>query len=208
MGTRNLPAPILDEMVLSGELSPLAKVPSFSLLDEYPQKYLRAPPARNIPAIMQITKSTGSPNFNHFAYVPISKQYFCDFMAVFQKYPGAYLNEVTRSWRQYFKAADDNRFLSKNRAKMDLYSRAFDRLLCGEVPEGIPIGLRRSERNYLTLLVGLPLLFLYGVVALFSHPRGQAKLGYSQRRWNGTAFRSSKPLSPSARIMLSRMPQH
>src|SRR5690606_37409356 len=92
-------------------ISPLVADDPFRALSEYPPA-LTDKHDTGIAALDQETRFDGSPNFNHGAYIPISRQFGQDAFKVFQSYPEHYVKAVLRNAATYlFRSASDYRLI-------------------------------------------------------------------------------------------------
>jgi hypothetical protein len=158
------------ELASAGVVTELATKPAFRALEEYGE--LRPRLARTgVPALDDERKSTGPANFNHLAYVDLSRRYLADDAALIQRAPAAYLRAVAFSHFFYLLPATDYPFARRNldvlRVPIDLY----DRFVYGR-PSGIDQtgGLGRFA---LGLAVGIPVLLCYGLAPLIRPGSGR-----------------------------------
>lgn len=84
-----------------GWLSPVATVPPFSPLAAYEAAGVAVTDC-GIPALGWRTRSTGAPNFNHLAYLEISRVSLRDALVVLRARPGLYLRSVARACGRFF----------------------------------------------------------------------------------------------------------
>jgi hypothetical protein len=106
-------------------------VKPYSPLADYAGRAPLPPPA-GVPALDRPVKSTGAPNFNHLAYVGISRAYLAAARAWIARYPGRYLHAVGVAHLVYFRSAADNNWLRANRWRIAGFSRFWDRLVYGQ----------------------------------------------------------------------------
>ncbi len=115
----------------AGEVSDLAAVAPFSPLGRYRGRGLREP-AWPVPVLAEPTKRGARiPNYNHAAYIDVSRAYLGDSLATIRACPGLYLANVGRAVAHYALPATDHWFLRRNRAVLAGWDRAF-----ALVPEG------------------------------------------------------------------------
>lgn len=101
----HVPRAELEEMVRRGDLSPLVLVYPFSTLEAFPASYT-FPRPRGIPVLDRTRYGpTMRNNYNHTAYLAISKQYFRDWRFVTRHHPGAYAAGVANGTRLFFDPA-------------------------------------------------------------------------------------------------------
>ena len=177
MTTERLDEATREEWIGAGELDPVARVRAFSPLSDYPVE-LRAPPPGipAHPALVAPTKSDGSPNLNHAAYVRIGRAYQRSALVVLRRRPGLYLDRVRRAFRTWLRPPTDYILVVPQREALrewdGLHSRlllwsAQDRRRAGPTLVLLPAAalflaallLRPpAQRRRLLLLVGFPVL--------------------------------------------------
>lgn len=170
MTTRNLPMAEREELVRQGNLSPVSLVERFSELEAYPASYLQVKGYTEIPALRDVRKSTGFPNYNNLATIAISDQYLKDACYVLVHEPKTFLIGNLRSWFSYFRSSGDYVFLEANRSRLAPINTFYDFLFYGKIPfdlsqiRGLPIYTTNGTHYlYLFLLLGLPLLVFFGL---------------------------------------------
>jgi hypothetical protein len=153
-------------LVDEGKLSELAMIEAASGLRRFPERFVNVEGYENIPALREGLKSTGAINFNHLAYIGISNQYYKDSLYIMLHYPKEMLIEFMKSWYDYFKSATDHGYLQGNKDKIPTMTGLYDRVLYAKVRIGggskTP-GEPTAYHVYLTLLIGLPLVLIYGL---------------------------------------------
>jgi hypothetical protein len=87
--------------VRAGRLSPVTLVPAFSPVAAYEAVGVTVTDC-SIPALGWRTRSTGAPNFNHAAYLEISRASLRDALSVIRHRPGLYLGSVARAAGRFF----------------------------------------------------------------------------------------------------------
>jgi hypothetical protein len=102
-----------EALIRDGTLSPIARIDTFSPLDRYPVSSPRS--CCDVPVLTQTTKAANVPNFNHAAYVKISRQYLRDSIALIRARPSIYLRSVGRSFAIFALPASDFWTLTQNR---------------------------------------------------------------------------------------------
>jgi hypothetical protein len=186
---RALPLSERKEMVVEGKLSPLAMVPRLSPLNAYPARYRRVPGFPDIPALREERKTTGADNLNHLAYIAISRQYLRDALYVARHRPDALLVGWLNSWLCYFRSATDFPPLYGNLSKIVPVNVLYDYLLYGKIPRyqvvlaPIPVYYAPycQPRLYVFLLLGLPLLLVFGLRLGWRGSVGPLSVGRDQR---------------------------
>lgn len=83
------------EALAAGKVSPLVNEYRNAPPETY-QRYFNVP-ATGIPALDQLTKSTGQPNFNHAIYIPMGRTYLRDSLYLIARAPHMYLVNVINS---------------------------------------------------------------------------------------------------------------
>jgi hypothetical protein len=169
---KNVPEPERRRLVAEGVLSPVALIPPFSEVSAYPPALQAIPPGIHAPALTQPVKPSGTPNYNHFAYLAISEQYLRDDLLVVRNAPAAFWKGMGRGWVLYFEPAT-NYYLLPNREKLGAWLWFCDTLAYGRLPFAYAFG----RAPYVGLLLGLPFLVVY---ALWLARRG-ADLSRAQR---------------------------
>lgn len=167
-------------LVATGKLSPLALHAQFQPLSAYPQGAWRQS-ATGIPVLDAPLKQNGEPNFNHQAYIGLSRQYMRDSLAVMRHAPDAYLKGVGKATAIYFRSSSDYGLLEGNRRRIDAWDRLYNTAFYGAwtwrepfwskapLPEGASVRDRLAHDLANTgwlLLVGLPLLWAFGALAI------------------------------------------
>lgn len=113
--------------------SPLVEIPPFSPLASYPTEWTRDPDTE-IPALGARTKHRGESNYNHLAYLELSRQYGRDALALIQHDPGRYLALLGQAWRRFLLSPSDYELVAPNRERLGLWDRAYDAVVYG-VPD-------------------------------------------------------------------------
>ena len=133
------PIPPAERRVLaqSGRLGAVSLVKPFSPLVDYPPA-LRAGGAIDHPVLRAPRKSTTAPNYNHAAYLGISRAYGRDARAMIRARPDVYLGSVAEAWTQFALAPSLYLFLETNRARIPVYSGLFSGALYGFALEPLP----------------------------------------------------------------------
>ena len=160
-----LPRVEADRLVAAGTLSPASLLPAYSRARVYQGAYFDPPPATRVRALYWEEKTTGAPNYHHAAYVRISEDLLRDSLWVLRHRPRVYLASVREAWSIYFRGPGELRFLgAENIDAMRPASEVYDAVffLRRAAPEGAD---ERAPGRYWALIVGLPLVFVVGVVA-------------------------------------------
>jgi hypothetical protein len=150
----SLPPARRSDLVKQGVLSPLAKVAPFRELAAYARHVERPRPTR-VPALDLPSKPRRTPNFNHAAYVGISRRFLKDSTAAIAASPDAYLRGIERAVRIYVRAPSDYWLLDSNSRRITAYVRLYERVVYGVQP----------TRWCAVLVAALPLSLAYALHA-------------------------------------------
>ncbi len=131
--TQQTSLPQRRELVRQGVLSPLALIEPFSPLHHYPPRY-RTVAGPDVPVLRAARRSSGFTNFNHVAYVQISRIYLSDAWTLLRRNPELYLESLPRAWLRFFASPTDYWFARSNVLALGRLDRAYSALLYG-VPE-------------------------------------------------------------------------
>jgi len=117
-----------------GVVSPVFVVGPFAPLHLYPPALVTGAAGRadrdygGAPALTVVAKPNGSPNFNHLAYIDLSRQLMSDSIAAYQARPWLVRETILRGVQQFHQAASLYTFLDANRRRLkpieDLYFNA------------------------------------------------------------------------------------
>jgi len=99
-------------------------------------------------------KSTGHINYNHAAFVDVSRAYFSDALTVMRTQPSAYRASVARAWGFYFMSGTDNSLGEGNLVPVRRWISWWDSVVFLRWP---------GTSACLSLIVGLPLAAVYAV---------------------------------------------
>ena len=155
-------------LVEAGKLSEVSLVNRWASLDAYPPQY-RDVPARfeHIPALRDEYKSNGAVNYNHYGHIGVCRAYEKDAVYALTHRPRAYLIAVALSAYRYFAPATERPVSPENKASMAPLIACYDRFIYGKWPfpmaPGNPFRERGGHAPFLVLLIGLPLLFVFGL---------------------------------------------
>jgi hypothetical protein len=106
--------------------------PPYHALTFYPPKYREAPHT-GVPALDRPFKQGGAVNYNHMAYLPMSKLYMKDSLTTLKHYPKSYLKNLGKTYLIYLRPATDNEFLDANIRPIAPYVSAFERFVYGRL---------------------------------------------------------------------------
>ncbi len=121
-----LPRPLRKEWVADGYLSPLSGVGPFQPLDRY-KEAAPHPARRGRPLLDRPLKESGAVNFNHAAYLAISRRFAGDAIAVVLREPGVYAISVRQNLRRTLAPASDWHPLDPNKALISVLAGASER---------------------------------------------------------------------------------
>lgn len=180
MTTMNLPIAEREAMVEKGDLSPLALIPRFSPIADYPPEYATDGRYPDVVALHGEFKADGSKNMNHIAYIGISRQYQEDALAVLRAQPQIYLVTLAKAWHIYFRPSGDLCFLNDtgNRDRIASWVDVFDYGASGKIPYDLRFIGPLSDVSvsplyvYLFNTLGLPFLLVFGLIVSFRRTRG------------------------------------
>jgi hypothetical protein len=184
MATFRLSEDVRRDMVRRGDLSPLALIERFRPLQDY-RGMISDSTKRGIEVLDQEVKSTGATNYNHTAYIELSRAYMRDALHVIAHNPGVYLDAYTRSYFTYLLPSTNYLFVEGNRKHIRGWDRVYNLLL---LAQPLAYDTERSDRGStdyfvttlltmsLVLFVAVPFLMLYGwrVVRRSLKARGDA----------------------------------
>jgi hypothetical protein len=130
LALRQLPGEERQALVREGRATELALYNPFQPLSAYPAKYqaVRGP---EVPALRREMKPSGWPNFNHVAYVGLSRAFGQESLAAVRARPGRYLENVWRGVRLFLTPASDYPFLATNRPHLRALERFYNRYVFG-----------------------------------------------------------------------------
>jgi hypothetical protein len=109
-------------LVRDGTLSPVAKVPPFSPLEDYPRE-LPPTPRSGVPVLDLRTKLSGTSNFHNLAYLEISRRYLRDAIVFVRLRPELYLRNVANGFGIFTLPATQYLFLGPNRVRLSSWDR-------------------------------------------------------------------------------------
>jgi len=148
--TATLPPARLLELHRQGIISEVSLRAPFSTLDRYPPS-LRAVPGDtpDHPVLRSETKTNGSRNLNHIAYVEISRRYTADALAIIRHDPLHYIRALSKSWLIFSMPPSAYWFLDQNRDRIGGYVRFWNAIVYGDfsslgTPATQPDRMRRS----------------------------------------------------------------
>ncbi len=114
---------LVDKLIQQGRVSQVYLVPRYSPIEKYPTEFQLKSPYEH-PLLKNTRKSTGGLNFNHYAYVNISKQYQSDVLEIIKNDNKIILKIIIRSLGMFFLPASDYPpFLEPNYSRISTYDR-------------------------------------------------------------------------------------
>jgi hypothetical protein len=146
--------------VLAGELSEFAFIQPFEPLDKYPME--KAPPT-GIAVLDTRAKDNGTCNYNNILYIDISRHYLKDAVYSLIHHPNAYLHEMIHTCGCYFGTVKDQD--SRKSIRLGEWNRLYD-LILQPAPLSWWPRQQRCDWVDLTLLVGLPMIFVLASIRL------------------------------------------
>ncbi len=163
-----LPPAVGADMVAKGQLSQLSLIGRFSDLEKYPERNREVRGFERIPCLREEWKSTGAPNYNHLAYIGISRQYLRDSLALVRIRPVTLVSGLANSWLAYFESATHYPFLAGNRGKIEALDELWNRLFYGKLSTTLVLVYPPANHElFIGLLIGFPLLLVIGLRQLF-----------------------------------------
>jgi hypothetical protein len=112
---RSVAPEMIDRLVKSGSIPSVASLSPFSPLDQYPEELrVLSSDYPNAPELTSERKANGELNFNHVAYIAISREYDKASGFIIRHYPRLYLSTVGESWLHYLKPSWQYFFIEGN----------------------------------------------------------------------------------------------
>jgi hypothetical protein len=171
-----------ETLIHSGLLSTVGRIPASEPLSAF-RNLVVFPPPSGIPVLDQLNDSTGRINYNNLGYLKLHPYYVSDAEAIVLHYPRAYLRSVVRAWFAYFLPTGDFPFFLQNGPRIERFDRLFNIVVFGQWRDASNRkDLRKLEAQGgaaqlplytgTWLLIGLPLLFCWGVYLVWREVRG------------------------------------
>jgi hypothetical protein len=160
-----LPQAERERLVREGTLSRVSLVRPFAPLADYAGA---VPAARRwgVPVLDEPTKQNGARNLEAATYITISRRYLHDDLWVIRSRPGAYVHGLKRALEDFFQPATHEPFVMRNRSKVAVWDRFYNRFLYGSYARTNLAGV------LLTLGYGAGLMYgLFIVLALLRRRR-------------------------------------
>jgi hypothetical protein len=160
-----------NRLVEEGKLSPLSLVNRWASLDAYPPEYREVPDRfAHIPALAQTHKRNGEVNYNHYGNIAICKVYGEDARYILRHRPEAYAAAVALSAYRFLGPTHSPPVSPQNKAAIPWAIGFYDRVVLAQLPfdlrPHVPWFERAGFTPYLTLLLGVPAAFAFGVWTL------------------------------------------
>jgi hypothetical protein len=171
-----------ERLIAAGLLSEVGRIDAVDPLPEF-RRFITLPPPTGVPILDQLYDSTGRVNYNNPGYLLLHPYYIHDAKEILLHYPRAYLRSVEAAWFAYFLPLGDFPFFDQNHPRIARFDRLFNIVFFGQwkyapnrkdlrrlSAEGSVAELPLYTGTY--LLVGLPLLFCWGLWKLWIGVRG------------------------------------
>jgi hypothetical protein len=189
--TSGLYMPLAERERLVGEdkLSEAALIPLYQDSRDYPISSSVKNKYPHVEALTQIRKSTGTLNFNNFAYIAISDQYFLDTVYLARHYPKYIFVGISKALFDYFKSTTEHGYLAFNLRKLSRVDSVYNRLVFGKVSlsraqgrriPGFPQG-KDYVNMYPLLALGLFATLLYAILFTLGMAGPRAPTSGAQR---------------------------
>uniref|UniRef100_A0A7C4GFV7 Glycosyltransferase RgtA/B/C/D-like domain-containing protein n=1 Tax=candidate division WOR-3 bacterium TaxID=2052148 RepID=A0A7C4GFV7_UNCW3 len=131
------------ELYQAGLITGVSLVPPFSDLQSYGQIAERVQ-RTGIPVLDEPAKPSGVPNYNHLAYIEISRRVGEDAWRILRAKPTAYLRGLAESWLIFFLPTDGYVFLARNRERIRGLVN-FANAVLGRLSRQDDLGLRHTD---------------------------------------------------------------
>jgi hypothetical protein len=149
-------------LVARGEISDVSAKGPFLSLAKYGTT---SKETTGVPVLDEPLRSSGAPNYNHLAYIEISRKFLRDDLAVLVDRPGIYLRSVFHSLFHFASPSSRNSFNEANLERIGVYDPIYNAVIYGDLfatpASGSGIGYRLQY-----LLSGPLFSFLYLPLAL------------------------------------------
>jgi hypothetical protein len=184
MTTGNMEADEKTQLIQEGKLSELSWINRWASLKPYPERFRQVPEKfADIPALTRLNKAdTGEVNYNHYGNIALCNVYGKDARYVLFHYPRVYLKSVSLATYRYFISSSALPVSPNNKDKIKGIATLYDALLYGRMPAFLSPDIKLIREGgyppHLFLLLGLPLVFAYG---LWSMVRRGTRLNRTQR---------------------------
>jgi Dolichyl-phosphate-mannose-protein mannosyltransferase len=164
------------DLVNRAVISPVSLLDLGSPIALY-RPYIRMPALTGIPVLDECVTSTGATNFNCRAFFQVQRAYTRDGLALLRNYPIVYLRSLEAAWFTYFLPTGDLPSFDLNRPHIRAIDRLWNVVFFGQFEDASDRKqLRRLEaqgaraslvlHTGVFLMIGLPLLWMWGVTYL------------------------------------------
>jgi hypothetical protein len=144
--------------------SELGSIGPFKPLSAYPAAMMSSNPFPQVVALNSEFKGKKYINFNHHAYIDVSRQFKWDVINQIQEEPGAYASVVGKAFIAYFNPSTHAPFVDKNFAVMNNYAQAMTLDFST---------WKRYDRKAFSATAALPALVIYIIVFALIIVHGQ-----------------------------------
>lgn len=173
----------MDRFIAERAISPVERLDTLEPVSAY-KGYVTTAPARGIPVLDRELDSTGRANFNNPAYFQLHRIYIADGEYLLRHYPVVYLRSIEKAVFAYFLPTTDFPYFKEARTNIRSFDRWFNLVVFGQLRDtGNRKDLRAMENRGTALslvlytgvflMIGLPLLFLFGCWRLWKGLRRQ-----------------------------------
>jgi hypothetical protein len=176
----NLSDEAKEQLIRTGKVSEISRIGPFAAVSSYPAKWREISGFEGVPVLREEKRANGNPSFHHLAYVGISDQFLSDSVAMTLAYPESYIKGTLGGWFLYFRSASDFHGVEQNRKRISDHNALFDRIVFLKTPDILAQGGKRYP-VYISILLGLPLLFIYAIRLLFKKNANGYILNDNQR---------------------------
>jgi hypothetical protein len=129
-------------------IPPIGLYKPFGALETYPEKFAAVPEKfRAIESLSAPEKRVGGLNFNHYAYIAISKEYKDASLKMMLNYPLKYIGAILQATKIYFVPADINPFMQENVATLKPYINTITARPVRKKIESVVIGSRSKSNS-------------------------------------------------------------
>jgi hypothetical protein len=156
----NLPWEERVRLANEGKISKVSLVERFYAVEYYPPEIRNVAGYETIPVLRQTTKSTGEVNYNHLSQIAVSDIYLEDALYVIRTRPELFLCTTAWAGLTYFSP------MPLTAPRLQWLVRAYNLItLKINIPVSRFIPQLGASRHvpYLSMLIGMPLLMVYGI---------------------------------------------
>lgn len=140
---QRLPRGETERIVVAGEMSPVALIPTFAPVEVY-QSALPRRPRVGVPAFDEPRQPSGAVNFNHQVYLQASAQYMDAALVTLRRYPAVYVRSVMQSLVIFFHNPVDIGHHEANRAAIRSFERLWSLMFGGQLENFPDAGVREN----------------------------------------------------------------